>query len=484
MSQNQSRSHSKRSQKNTRRQTQKKFEAKRKKTRNRDCMKLALKTFFDRSSLLSEYEFNGNIKWQANDMAQLGLLFSWSEKKCVTDAFNELVKRSGKLGIPMIHTTYQGFIGALTNYVHLFMPALILLLQQLLERSAGKFWRTAGFVAIAFDGSRESAPRTASNEQALCSSKSLAKRAVADEYDATTHPQPQIWITMLWHMGTRLPWNWCLGPSDSSERHHVMEMISQWAFPPKTLFCGDAGFVGYEFWKSIIDEGHDFMVRVGSNVHLLGNQIGYATESGGEVLCWPKDKQGKCPPLKLRLAQVTIGKTKVYLLTSVLDSSELDREAMIELYKLRWGIEVEFRGLKQTLNGSKLRCRNAERAYTELHYSILAMAVAETLATREQIATKSAAKTYTPKDRSLANIMRAIYDCLDELNEPVPQDSQLSKRLDQALTDNYQRKYSKQARYRPPTDERKKKKVGKPKIRKMEPSEKENLEKQQCKIAT
>ena len=112
------------------------------------------------------------------------------------------------------------------------------------------------------------------------------------------------------------------------------------------------------------------------------------------------------------------------------------------------------------------------------------MAVAETLATREQIATKSAAKTYTPKDRSLANIMRAIYDCLDELNEPVPQDSQLSKRLDQALTDNYQRKYSKQARYRPPTDERKKKKVGKPKIRKMEPSEKEKLEKQQCKIAT
>lgn len=50
---------------------------------------------------------------------------------------------------------------------------------------------------------------------------------------------------MMWHMGLRLPWTWRLGPSNSSERGHVMEMLQQEEFPENTLFCGDAGFVGY-----------------------------------------------------------------------------------------------------------------------------------------------------------------------------------------------------------------------------------------------
>ena len=36
-----------------------------------------------------------------------------------------------------------------------------------------------------------------------------------------------------------------LGPSNSSERAHVMEMVSAGKFSKNTLFCGDAGFVGY-----------------------------------------------------------------------------------------------------------------------------------------------------------------------------------------------------------------------------------------------
>lgn len=40
-------------------------------------------------------------------------------------------------------------------------------------------------------------------------------------------------------------------------------------FPKKTLCCGDAGFVGSPFWKQIVDRGHDFLVRVGANVHLV-----------------------------------------------------------------------------------------------------------------------------------------------------------------------------------------------------------------------
>ena len=40
----------------------------------------------------------------------------------------------------------------------------------------------------------------------------------------------------------------------------------------------------------------------------------------------------------------------MWLLTSVLDEAQLSVDTIRDLYQKRWGIEVEFRGLQQTLN--------------------------------------------------------------------------------------------------------------------------------------
>ena len=282
---------------------------------------------------------------------------------------------------------------------------------------------------------------------------------------------------MMWHMGLRLPWSWRLGPSNSSERAHVFEMLEQEKFPENTLFCGDAGFVGYDFWNWILGQGHDFVVRVGGNVNLLCQNMDFERYHDGTVFCWPRDKQAKQPPLRLRLVQIKVGSAEMYLLTSVLDSTRLNCKQIGELYKMRWGVEVEFRGLKQTLKKSKLRCRNAQRLYAELSWSIMAMAVAELLALKEQIAATASPsaessgtddRAYQPKDLSLANTMRAIYGCLDNLEEVVVDDG-LQDRLNRAVTDRYVRKAKKAARYRPKNPD--KKKLGEPKIRKLNDDE-------------
>jgi len=69
-----------------------------------------------------------------------------------------------------------------------------------------------------------------------------------------------------------------------------------------------------------------------------------------------------------------LGRTKVWLLTSVLDPQRLTTKAMVRFYKMRWGIEVEFRGLKQTLDRAKLRCRNPQRLLAELDWLLTAAA--------------------------------------------------------------------------------------------------------------
>lgn len=353
--------------------------------KHKDDFSSSLSWFFGSGSMFSDLKFHGNTGWQAVDLAMQALIFSWSEKEFVTDAFSQSHRRCKQLGRAATVATYQGFMRALASALAVLMPLMLLRLQELMEEIGGSFWRVSGFVPIAFDGGRNDAARTVSNEAELCATnygqgrtakyrkkKTKGMRRTQNEKNKPVDPKPQVWITMMWHMGLRLPWSWRLGPSDSSERTHVHEMLDQEQFPQNTLFCGDAGFVGYDFWKKIIDQGHHFVIRVGGNVSLLCQNMDFERRRDGTVYSWPLNRQAKQQPLRLRLVRIKVGNADMYLLTSVLDSKRLSRQALGELYAMRWGIEVEFRGLKQTLKKSKLRCRNSERLYAELSWSMMA----------------------------------------------------------------------------------------------------------------
>src|SRR5688572_15902379 len=67
-----------------------------------------------------------------------------------------------------------------------------------------------------------------------------------------------------WDVGTL---RWRTGPTGSSEREHFRQMLDE--LPPAALIAADAGFVGYEYLRAVIDSGRQMLVRVGSNVRLL-----------------------------------------------------------------------------------------------------------------------------------------------------------------------------------------------------------------------
>ena len=77
----------------------------------------------------------------------------------------------------------------------------------------------------------------------------------------------------------------------------------------------DAGFVGHDFWQSILDQGGHFLVRVGGNVHLLRG-LGQMRRRGDFVYLWPQAVMNrKQPPLVLRLITFQGPRGKVYLVT-------------------------------------------------------------------------------------------------------------------------------------------------------------------------
>jgi hypothetical protein len=445
-------------------------------------------------ALFSKEQFHGNIKWEPEQLAIQALIWSWQDTKRVTDGFEKTLEICEKLRLKKIAKTYTGFMDALARYRNTIREGLRNRLQTLAEQAGGRFFRSKKWVLIGFDGSRATAPRSKANEAAFCApTYGKGKKARYNENKSKrsgnqprkrakpklpAQPEPQVWITMMWHMGLRLPWTWRLGPSNSSERGHVQEILKQEEFPENTLFCGDAGFVGYPVWSAILQAGGHFLVRVGANVSLLSEHADVQKMKGGIVLCWPKDRMASGdPPLRLRLVQVQVGKTMMWMLTSVLDEKILTLKDIINYYKLRWLIEVEFRGLKQTIDKCKLRCRNSDRLLAELDWSLHAMAFAELIALRAQIpspAQKTEKRKYTPRDRSLAKTLRVLRRYMRTLDEKESPDS-LNQELKKAIVQNYKNKTDKRARYRPKNKD--KKPLGDPLVFRLTPTEQRKLNK-------
>lgn len=449
--------------------------------------------------IFAKLKLHGNTTWIPESLVWLALCWAWSESSNLTDAFRQATTCCQVITNGSALSTYQGFMGALVRWTDPLMSVLWPVLHQRMQQMGGRFWHTGGWIPIAFDGSRSTAPRSKANEKAFCAarSKRAAAKALknkkrkknanvksrAKNKDNQPHAQePQVWITMLWHMGLRLPWMWRLGPSNSSERGHVMEMLNEGDFPENTLFCGDAGFVGYALWASLMGRGMHFLVRVGANVSLLTEMADYRIQKNRIVLCWPRTAQQlNLPPLRLRLVKVKVGKTDMWMLTNVMQQTNLTNAQIVTLYKLRWGIEIEFRGLKQTLNRAKLRCRNNHRLLAELNWSLMAMTVAELFGLKEQLASPPPQRNSDDRDvsrpdprrLSLANTIRALRSCLTHLQDVPPRGEDLPRCLRLALTDGYRRQLPKRARYRPPNPH--KKPLGDPQMRKVSHQEKKIL---------
>lgn len=472
-----------------------KRKAKLAKVRNRELFINLVNFVLPEGALCLKGELHGNIKWCPEQLAAQALIWSWQDTKLVTDAFEKTLEICEQIGLKDIAMTYTAFMNAIGRYRALLGDRLRLRQQQLTKEIGGRYFRTNNWVLIAFDGSRSTAPRSAANEKAYCApnyghgktskyrrKKSKGLRRKRNKKHKNEPQEPQVWITMMWHMGLRLPWTWRLGPSNSSERGHVQEMLENEEFPTDTLFCGDAGFVGYRLWKSIIDAGGNFLVRVGANVKLLSEHVNFTKHSDGIVHCWPKDKQASGdPPLRLRLVQVLVGKTKMWMLSSVLDERHLSIKQIVDYYKMRWGIEVEFRGLKQTIDKHKLRCRNSDRLLAELDWSLRGMAIAELLALQQQIPKEKRKSKYNPKDRSLANTLRVLRRCMRNPDRQVRDDEGILSDLSKATVQRYQNKTDKRARYRHKNPD--KKPLGDPEVRKPTADERKKIKEYSLNLA-
>jgi hypothetical protein len=326
--------------------------------------------------------------------------------------------------------SYSGFIEALVATNVKLMPAITRRLRILMQQRAGAFWTLHGRCAFGIDGTRIEAAHTADNERGLgCAGR-----------DKTG---PQVYLTTLWHLGLRLPWSCQFGPGTASERVHARQLVDD--LPARSLLVADAGFCSYDLCHQLLARGHDFLLRVGSNVHLLAELGYYHEERDGIVYLWP-EKHRHRPPLVLRLIRLTQGTQQVFLLTNVLDPQELTDEMAADLYHQRWGEEVYHRSFKQTLDRRKLLSRTPQTCLAEAQWIVLGLWLLGLMS----LMGKGPAQN-DPRQWSVARSRDAVRRTMR--NQPpggrrTPR-ATLAQILQQAVLDSYQRHTSKTARNYP-----------------------------------
>jgi hypothetical protein len=392
----------------------------------------------------SKHKISGRARWQPTVLIYTVLLACFSPGHTLKDRFAEARKCITAMYPTRrrVGQTYQGFIKQLLSLGNILLTPVMEHLRRRLREISAEHWTRGGFLAFAVDGSRVELPRTEDNEKVFgCGGRKGTG--------------PQAWLTALWHVGTGLPWAWLIGKANDAERNHLRDMLHM--LPEKALLIADAGFTGYDLMNKILLCNRSFLIRVGSNVTLLKN-LGYAKiENDGTVYLWPVKAQDKAqPPLVLRLITLQRHGRKMYLLTN-LDEEKLDTRQAAFFYELRWGVEVFFRSLKQTLCRRKMLSRAPMQARAELAWTMIGLQLLGLLSVAAIIRAK-----HDPLSWSVAMSLRAVRNSMQN-RQPAEKSRNLFVAFSHCVKDDYARRGGKKARNWP--HKKKESPPGSPKFR-------------------
>ena len=124
----------------------------------------------------------------------------------------------------------------------------------------------------------------------------------------------------------------------------------------------------------------------------------------------------------------------MYLVTSVLGEDVLSNQQIIEIYALRWGIELFYRHFKQTFERRKLRSHTADNAELEATWSLLGLWA---MGLHAQV--ELAAHGIPARRISVAQFLRAYRSSMREYKSSPDPGESLHERLSEAVIDDYKR---------------------------------------------
>lgn len=295
------------------------------------------------------------------------LLMAWSAGDSLPERF-EVARAVYVTSCPKRRRPGKSFSGFEKALRRLPMPTLRAVgnaLRTRIQQVFGDRLIYEGFIPLGCDGTRQECPRT----------EELEQRLGTVTREGHLPDAPSIWHTSIVHLALGIPWCWRFGRGKKpSERKHLMQMIPQ--LPKLALIVADAGYVGYEVTRVLMEANVWFLIRMSCNATLFTEDDQESTNwTEGIVYYWPvRNRRKKDAPIRGRLIRVVSRKRKhaVWLLTNVEDPNRLSVKLASRLYRWRWESEGFFRTYKRTLKKLKLESRTIQLLHRELEASMLA----------------------------------------------------------------------------------------------------------------
>ena len=109
-------------------------------------------------------------------------------------------------------------------------------------------------------------------------SEELEQRIATLSKSGDSTGAPSIWNTSIVHLALGIPWCWRFGRgTKASERKHLVQMIP--LLPKLALIVADAGYVGFDVTRALIEADVWFLIRMSCNATLF-------TEDDQEIKTW------------------------------------------------------------------------------------------------------------------------------------------------------------------------------------------------------
>jgi hypothetical protein len=291
-----------------------------------------------------------NRRWALQPLLFVMLCMTW----CLGDSQPERLETARAFYVA-VHPkrrrpgkTFQGFQKALEAVPCSLLRAVADLLRNHLLRRFGSLLHTDGWFVLGCDGTRLRAPRCEELEQRLGDS--------GGDDQAGSNP-PQVWLTVVVHLASGIPWAWLPGKGDASERNHLARM-SRW-LPAAALIVTDAGYQSYVLAGQLMAAPLSFLMGVSiqttfyvpdTNLETTADEHRQVTDAemekwtDGEVYYWPKkegQQQGN-QPIKVRLIRLAAKKKKndVWLVTNVLEATRMTVATASKFYRMRWENDI------------------------------------------------------------------------------------------------------------------------------------------------
>jgi len=177
-----------------------------------------------------------------------------------------------------------------------------------------------------------------------------------------------------------------INPNGTSERHCAAEHVQH--ARKKDLIIYDRGYNAFWLYAHHIKHNHAFCMRAKTNQSLAVKAFIKSNKKEAIVTFTPnkssiqtcKDRGIPSTPVKLRLVRVDLANEVEVLITNLMDTNKYEASLFKSLYHLRWGIEENYKRLKQWVEVENFSGKSALSVQQDFYAKIVTLNLTALLA--------------------------------------------------------------------------------------------------------